>query len=214
MPKGKDNRIVVVPNDEQSYFMRVLNVPTKPGLGNAALDIALRRGLWIVGRVTDRATGKPVLAHLHYLPFRNNSHVPRDAGFDRDGNTDGDQHRYRTRADGSYRIPGLPGHAIVGAEAIESTYRKGFGASEIKGRNKDGRFDTYHNPLPANTKWPDSLREINPAEGTETVNCDLTLDAGESVRVNLVDAEKKPVSGCVIQGRRPSTWDVDVPGAV
>lgn len=211
MPRGTGNKVLVLPNDDQPYFMRELTVPPAPGSGSATLDIELHRGLWIIGRVTDRVTGDPVLAYLHYLPFRSNSDASRRPEFDANGNVDGDQHRYRTRTDGSFRIPGMPGRAIVGAEAILASYRRGYGAQQIKGKDKNGYFATWRNPISATTKWPDALVEINPPKTAQAVACDLTLDPGESVRMHVVDPVGKPVSGCQIQGRRPSAWDLDAP---
>ena len=123
MPRGTGNEVLVLPNDDQPYFMRELTVPPAPGSGSATLDIELHRGLWIIGRVTDRVTGEPVLAYVHYLPFRSNTDASRIPEFDVNRSVGGDQHRYRTRPDGSFRMPGMPGRAIVGAQAILATYR-------------------------------------------------------------------------------------------
>src|SRR6476469_1549730 len=73
MPKGKKNEILAVPNDEQPYFMNVVEVPDDPGLEPAKVKLELHRGIWITGRVTNQTTGKPVvMAQLYYLPFLDN----------------------------------------------------------------------------------------------------------------------------------------------
>ena len=50
--------------------------------------------------------------------------------------------------------------------------------------------------------FPTSMKEINPAEGTETVHLDITLDPGAKVRLRVVDQQGKPVTGVKIGGRR------------
>ena len=60
MPKGKGNVLIVVPNDEQPYFMQEIKVPDPPGADAVSVELALQRGIWIEGKVTDKATGKAV----------------------------------------------------------------------------------------------------------------------------------------------------------
>jgi hypothetical protein len=56
MPKGAGNRLLLLPNDEQPYFMRNVEVPvgrSRPGHDESSLHC----GIWITGRVTDKTTG-------------------------------------------------------------------------------------------------------------------------------------------------------------
>jgi hypothetical protein len=198
MPKGKGNTIFIVPNDDQPYFMRKIDVPETTGIEPVTVDIELHRGLWITGRVTDKGTGKPVFSNINYWPFLTNLFPKQLPEFEPGGNMDGDYFRYSTRADGTYRLPGLPGRGIVGALAMEGQYRNGAGASEIKGQDKDGRFPTYRNQMSPSIKWPTAVREIDPAQGTEFVPCDFALERGETIRITAVDQDGKPVSGCWI----------------
>ena len=60
--RDEDNAIAVVPNDDQPYFMlNWFKVPDPPGLSPTTLDFKLTRGVWVTGRVTDNATGAPVV---------------------------------------------------------------------------------------------------------------------------------------------------------
>ena len=113
------------------------------------------------------------------------------------------QNRYMSKADGTFRLVGLPGRAIVGAVVYSGKpYRRGAGAESIKGMNEHGHFATSNNPIMANRYFPTSMKEINPAEGTETVHLDLTLDPGAKVRLRVVDQQGKPVTGVKTGGRR------------
>jgi beta-lactamase regulating signal transducer with metallopeptidase domain len=200
LPFGKRNRILVTPNDEQPYFVREVVVPNWREAGPKTVDVELHRGIWITGKATDKVTGKPVFAELYYLPFLANPFAQKlPKTWDRA--LDGYQERYRTRPDGSFRLVGLPGHAIVGARTPEeSRYRAGFGASKIGGMDKDGRFDTYFNPVYACRTWPDTMQEINPREGVDEVKCDLVFDPGQTIHAYLVDGKGKPIDGAMVLG--------------
>ena len=136
MPKGAENRLWFVPNDQQPYFMREVDVPDPAGLGPVRMDIELHRGIWITGKVTDGATGAPVpTVRMLYLPFLTNEYAQRTPEFHPNGFVDGNarQTRFQSKADGTYRIVGLPGPAIVGAESILKSYRHGVGYADISG---------------------------------------------------------------------------------
>ena len=162
------------------------------------------RGIWITGKVTDKATGEPAKnARLHYLPFLDNTFAQGPAPSSgsgavptstvrRCGTTDEGQD------DSSYKLVGLPGRAVVGVDGGgKKGYRAGFGFEVFKKEdmNEHGNLKTWHNPIWAGKMWPLAMKEINPAEGVEQVSLDLQLDPGLSVRIKVVDADGKPVSG-------------------
>ncbi|HUY32355.1 MAG TPA: M56 family metallopeptidase [Pirellulales bacterium] len=201
MPKGKGNQLLAVPNDDQPYLMREIKVPESLGLEPVQVDIELHRGIWITGRITDRSTDKPLIARVHYLPFRSNEYAQKTPEFGARHSAEGFQTRYVSRPDGSYRLVGLPGRAIVGAECVIGLYRKGVGPEAIEGMNDEGNFDTYGNPIEPRKDWPDAMKEINPSPGTETVVCDLALDPGDKITLYVLDMDGKPLSGFEAGGR-------------
>ncbi|HEX7378076.1 MAG TPA: hypothetical protein VF278_13230 [Pirellulales bacterium] len=207
MPKGTGNRVLAVPNDDQPYLMRDFKVPESRGLAPVELDIELHRGVWITGRVTDLRSGAPIVARLHYLPFLSNDFARQTPEFGEPGSADGFQDRYVSRLDGAYRLVGLPGRAIVGAECVIGRYRQGVGAEQIAGTDKRGNFETYFNPVAPGKKWPNAMKEINPSPETETVVCDLALDPGEKLTVNVVDPKGQPLDGFETHGSGQSWYD-------
>ena len=104
-------RLNIVPNIEQPYFLRKVEVPFTAGLSPVTVDVDLHRGVWIEGRVSDKVTGEPVPSHVSYRPLLSNPFARKFPEFGADGNIEGDymQFPYLTRADGTYRVPGLPG---------------------------------------------------------------------------------------------------------
>ena len=182
LPKGPGNKLLVVPNDDQPYFMQDVAVPDPPGIGAVPVEVGLHRGIWIEGKITDRETGAPVAAaSLLYLPFLENPFAQATPEFRGGVNTPGAyyQDRYQSKADGSYRLVGLPGRAIVGAAVgTGKLYRRGAGAESIQAMNQHGHFATVNNPITASRLFPTSMKEINPAEGTETVHLDIACIRG------------------------------------
>src|SRR5262249_27562221 len=107
----------------------------------------------------------------------------------------------QTKADGTYRVLGLPGRAIVGVVAHNKSYRQGAGSDSIKGMDKHGHFPAYANPVDPGKYWPTTMKEINPAEDTKTVHLDLQVDSGAKVRLRVVDPQGKPLIGVKADGR-------------
>jgi protocatechuate 3,4-dioxygenase beta subunit len=205
-PKGHGNKLLIVPNDDQPYFMREFAIPDPTGLGAVPVEIDLHKGIWVEGKVTDKESGAPVGgAWLHYLPFLENRFAQATPEFGRDRNVDGTayQQRYTSKSDGTYRLVGLPGRAIVGAVVYnDKPYRRGAGAESIKGMDEHGYFATYNNPVIAGRYFPTLMKEINPPEGTAVVHLDLELDPGAKVRLQVIDPQGKPVDGVKAAGRR------------
>ena len=206
MPKADGNRIVAIPSADQPYFMQELNVPDPPGIAPVPVEFAMHRGNWIEGKVTDKETGRPVSgASVHYLPFLGNSFAQALPEFGKNGLVHGaltHQDRFKTMVDGTFRLVGLPGHAIVGVDCPAGLYLCGAGAKTISGMDDRGRFPTWSNPVPPGKFWPTAMKEINPPEGSEVVHLEFALERGAAVRLRVVDLEGKPVTGVTVAGRR------------
>jgi hypothetical protein len=208
------NLLEAVPNLDQPYFGVDVDIPRTAGLDPVTLDIKLKRGLWITGRVTDKVTGKPVgPAIIKYYPYGSNPFVKPDEWRTIERVTD---HSHQvTRPDGTYRIVGLPWRAIVGVWTSKG-YLKGVGASEISGMEKNGRFPKTLGV--ADAGFENALKEINPPAGAQSVACDFALDPGGKLRILFVDGAGKPVEGglllklepgvAVTWGRRDSPFDL------
>jgi beta-lactamase regulating signal transducer with metallopeptidase domain/protocatechuate 3,4-dioxygenase beta subunit len=197
MPKGK-NRLLAVPNDEQPYFLHRIDVPDPPGAGPVRIDVGLTRGLWIEGKLTEDGTGKPVPeARLFYAPFLDNTFAQAAPEFGNDRNVDGVEYqdRYLSKTDGSFRLVGLPGRALVGALAVNKEYMAGAGYESIKGLGKEGYFETYWNPVPWGRNNPTVIKEINPPSDARVTHVDLQVRSGDSVRYRVLDPEGNPAAG-------------------
>jgi beta-lactamase regulating signal transducer with metallopeptidase domain/protocatechuate 3,4-dioxygenase beta subunit len=203
MPKGKGNKLIIVPADDQPYLVQELDIPDPAGAGPVSGKAALSRGVWIEGTLTEKATGKPVPgAWLHYIPFLNNAFAQVHSSFHQGGPADNAdiQDRYQTKADGSFRLVGLPGRAIVGAVVHGKAYLQGVGSESIAGMNKHGHFETFQCPIPPGKLWPTVMKEIDPAADATSVRIDLQVTHGFSLQLKVVDGEGKRVTGASTRG--------------
>jgi beta-lactamase regulating signal transducer with metallopeptidase domain len=210
MPKGPGAAIAVFP-DGQPYFPRRIKVPDKAGGEPISLDVALHRGIWITGRVTDKLDGSPQTARIAYFPLRTNPYAKQLSEFvdqelpDGPGNDTDDA----SGEDGTYRIVGVPGAALISAWCTSGDYRVGVGFDELKTvkPDKNGHLMSavFSNGSPApSRKWPNVIKEVTfPAE-PKPAACDLTLDPGEAVTISVLDASGKPVTNYDVTGRSPT----------
>jgi RNA polymerase sigma factor (sigma-70 family) len=188
----------VLPAPGQPYLPVSRTPAAAPGLDPVTADFALKRGVLIRGRVTDKATGGPVAAVVRYGAFADNPHLKGAPGF---RNGDSDHVTTRTAADGSFTLVGLRGRGLLAAKAAdreqEGRYVTAAGADDIKGpRWGDDHFDTE--PQPCAPFEFNTLAEVNPAEDAESVVRDLVLDPGKTVTGTIVDPDGKPVTGASI----------------
>jgi hypothetical protein len=208
-------RLNIVPNVEQPYFLRKVEVPFTAGLSPVTVDVVLHRGVWIEGRVSDKVTGEPIPSHVAYRPFLSNPVARNLPEFGPNGKVEGDyiQYLYASREDGTFRVPGVPGRGIVGAHERmpgrpiaadqrekRGSYRYGVGAAEIREVDKEGRFPIYQSyAITANSS--NAMKEIDVPAGATAFRCDLSFERGDSIHVSLVDPEGHSVE--------PQTCDIE-----
>ena len=91
------------------YFHRRVRLPDAPGLDALTADIELTRGLTVRGRVTDKATGKPIAgARIEYHPLGGNTYANQL------DNVSKPCAETTTGPDGRYLITVLPGPGAIG----------------------------------------------------------------------------------------------------
>jgi hypothetical protein len=190
MPKGKGNKIVAAVPAGQPYFRSEKNVPDTLGLDTVPVDFALKRGVWIRGRVTDKVTGKPVRACVRYgIFFLNNPHWRDVPGYDGSATV-------VTGADGSFAVLGLPGRGLLAVKAEEDRFLPSIGADKIPMADKMvTNFELIESDPPFVSAEYHAFVQVNPAEDAKDVACDVVLDPGQSVQGTIVGPDDKPLSG-------------------
>ena len=211
LPKGNGHRLNIYPPLGRPYFITdLLKVPAGSGLGPVPFNILLRRGIWITGRVTDSKTGQPVQSAIHYYPFLANTHAAGYPNFHSGFSVFWTGSRYRTDADGRYRVVGLPGRGIVAVKGFDRSYQLGVGIDQLSvgiGRQSGPStgLPTYNQMNPREFQ---AVAEIDPPAGVEEFHRDFSLQPGMTLTVQVVDPEGKPLTQVTPHGRFPAGSEV------
>jgi RNA polymerase sigma factor (sigma-70 family) len=203
----KGGRQIMALTDDLPYLPALRTIEDSLGLEAVTFNIALKRGIWIKGRVFDKVTGKPHWADVEYHCFLDNPNVNEMPSFL-------PNRRIKvTRKDGSFQVVGLPGRGLITAFAIDDSdyFVTGVGADKVKG------FDPLAlipgNPFLRMTKH--TLIEINPKPDEESIICDVALVPGLTLAGRIVGPDGKPLAGARVCGLSDDgRWTIDpLPGA-
>jgi len=192
-PNRTGYRVSVTPPKGEPYI-QTADYPPRVEPGKAAtLNFNVKRGVFITGRVTDQATGRPMRAAIEYKTWGDNPNLKG-------------MHpvwwiRTASAPDGTYELVGLPGRGLVHAKLDEHRrpqYLVGAGAEKIKDRALRGQgFAT----VPEMT-FPDVINSIveldAKADGQNVANIEILT--GRTVKGRLEDPDGKPLSKVNIQG--------------
>jgi hypothetical protein len=220
LPKADGNQILVRTNDyvppienEKSNQQPYLSVRKRAGnplgLGPVTVDFDLKRGVWVQGRITDKATGKPLGAGVEYYCFNDNPNAKEIQSFG--VRVD---HWRSSREDGLFQIAALPGRGLITVRAYEDRYIRGVGADKIKGRRDQGQNDVFITaPYFVYAGNYHMLVEIDPKPGEESIRCDVALDPGRTLNGTVLDTDGKPLAGARIADLRDGGFWEDNAGS-
>ena len=146
------------------------------------------------GRLTDKATGKPVRGHVEYYAFQDNVYVDEFPNFKRESHG---IFFFMQATDGRFTIPALPGRGLITARVPEGAYLHGLGADAIKGFDGAVGGDFRPTRLIATSIDKHVFVEINPAPGTKEMTVDLQVDPGRTIQGTIVGPDDRPLIGGV-----------------
>src|SRR5262249_40059963 len=161
----------------------------------------------VTGRVTDRATGKPIKGHVRYGTLAGNRHLADLPGKDihRHGNM-----TYDLDAQGRFRLVAPPGLGILLVQVTPQPGDQPYPPAPIppEDRNtpalRDGgqlgaHFVTSAGIIQMLAGFH-AYRLLEPAEGAEKMTADLQLDPGRAVAGQVVGPDGKPFPGATAAG--------------
>jgi RNA polymerase sigma factor (sigma-70 family) len=186
MPKGAGNKLMVVPPRDLPYVAPAVDVPDTFGPDPVTVDVELKRAVWIEGRITDKATGKPVRENLIYLVRDGNPNLRDYPGFH------GGMPGVATNEDGTYRIIGLPGPGqIVVFQHLRPEQQPQYllGAERD---DEDGLKEEFHYIPQGNFA---AFARIDPRQGAESVRRDIVLVPGWTFTGTVLGPDGKPFTG-------------------
>jgi RNA polymerase sigma factor (sigma-70 family) len=208
-PVGSGSGVVALPPDGELYMPMRRSVPPDKDAKTATCDFDLPQGVWLEGRVKDKATGRGVIASLNYYPTEGPRPAPAAEAPYRNPYAGGN----RSDADGKFRMLVARQRGILGAVADGENsghYRVGVGANKIE-VVKEGKSPVI---LPSPVSPPgtlfadqfDALIEVKPEKGATSVRCDLELDPGRTLTIHVRDPDGKPLAGALAFGQSPRAF--------
>jgi RNA polymerase sigma factor (sigma-70 family) len=195
---------------DQPYLTSERRVDDSSGYDTMTADFQLLQGVVVTGRLTDRASGRPVQAWVGYAALRDNPYWSRAPGF-RPG--PGFSNGYRpvhyvpSMADGSFRLVTLPGKGFLVAFIQYQADRflpAGVPNKRMPGAPADA-LDIHYDTVPFElfpSKFP-AVKPIDVAEGTQSFTCDLSFDSGVVRTGTVRDPKGQPLSGATVVGATP-----------
>jgi RNA polymerase sigma factor (sigma-70 family) len=187
LPKGEGNVLMVMPPDDLPYVAVRADVPGGLGLDPVTVDVELRRGVWVEGKVTDKVTGKPARGGVQYVVLYSNPHLRDYPGFEGWPPTTA-----AVKEDGSYRLVALPGPGMVAAFGQENHYLPAPQREDEYGVK--GLSDEEY-PLHLRGSNCAALARVDPAKGADSVKRDVTLDPGWKLTGTVLGPDDKPLAG-------------------
>jgi RNA polymerase sigma factor (sigma-70 family) len=169
------------------YFdVTKFGIADTPGREPLTVDFELERGLEITGRLTDRATGKPVRGHVHYFTPPTNPNLKDFASVNNllvllvsDWG--------RTAPDGTFTVLGIPGPGVLVAAADDANR---FAVIDTP-KELSAMGIRQHPVQPCHAL----VRIDVSAKDPMTLACDIALEPARSVSGVIVGPDGRPLTG-------------------
>jgi RNA polymerase sigma factor (sigma-70 family) len=188
LPVEKETTLRVEPSEAEPYVAITAPLPDQAGLEPIPLDLKLKRGVWLTGRVLDRETKQPVSASVRYAANLENPHLKEVPGF----TVEFDR---RTRPDdGSFRMPILPGRGWLAIQAGSPDHPRYGIAGDVPAGLPE--FITAK-PFTIVPKSLHALVELDAAADAKEVRQEVLLTPGRGVTVVVVGPDGEKLTGVV-----------------
>ncbi len=188
-PKQSRQDLEVI-TEGQPYIQVGKTISDAPGLGPVHVEIALKRGVWVEGKVQNQSDGRPVSAIVRYYPLRDNPQLkdcPDASFFDKNLSDDGE---FPTDAAGKFRAVALPGEGIL---AVQTTDRKFLVAKPLP-EELAGKV-LYNDGFENAMKQFQALVAISPGPAEQVTVPDIVVVQGRTQHVQVLRADGKAAAG-------------------
>ena len=200
LARGSLLSVIAQPGPGLPYPTAEFEVPDAPAPGH--LDLKLRRGVIVRGRLTEKGTGRPVPgASVATYAFAD------DPGLaDYPGYAKGACPLAWTDAQGRFAVVALPGRGLLAAHLPAESHLAAPGVAAIPGYN--ARMNLFSTVPSTCYVWAHhAIAEIRPGPGVEAIDRDLEVDPGRTLALDVLDPEGRPLAGSVAFNLNPTGWN-------
>jgi hypothetical protein len=176
------------------YFFLLKPVADSPGLDEIRANIEVESGLMLSGRLLDTA-GKPVRGLVVYMAAMDNPNAKRSIAF---GGTGTVPAAGRSNARGEFSLPVLPG---AGWLCVTANDADAYAPAEAKG-DQGGFLPAL--PHPIEPRFHHAVVKVTTdAARPDSFRVDLRVQPARSRVGKALDADGKPLAGCLCAGLAP-----------
>jgi RNA polymerase sigma factor (sigma-70 family) len=188
---GKRQKYAVAAGGNSYFNATKFDIPDTQGVEPLTVDFELERGIVVRGRLTDKATGKPVAGHVGWLALPDNPNLKNTTG------SAGPQFIVKdegwTKADdGSFAVLAIPGPGLLKVKAADENR---YPAARTEGvKTASGIIlQEYHALVP-----------IDPSENDpKSLTRDIVLEPAPSLAGTVTDPDGQPLEGARTAGLPP-----------
>jgi RNA polymerase sigma factor (sigma-70 family) len=181
---GKQKEYAAVAGGLPYFEATRFNVPDTQGLDPLVIDFELTGGVVVRGRLTDKATGKPVRGHVLYGPLVDNPNVKDFPGPGAgSGGTD---------EDGRFSVIAIPGPGLLAVRAEDADHYREAAAGNVHTANG----------VEGNDAQAFVRIDLDPKD-EKSLKCDIAVEPGRSLDGKVVGPDDKPLTGARVAGLHP-----------
>lgn len=180
-------------------------IPRSPRSEKLTVDASLKRGVWIEGQVTDRATGERIMADVAFFPVDDGR--PHRNGATTESETETDA-RVATDANGQYRIAGAPGRGVLAVQARSPN--RYLAATALESAVEDRLRLVFYYQLRKDRYHRLDVVDLHPGPGTFAH--DFPLEPGQRQKGHVIGPDGNPVTGVTVIGMHnygSKTWTLE-----
>ncbi len=203
--KAKSYMLEVGNDVNEGYMNSEVWAVDTAGYDPITVNIAVKKGVIVTGKVIDQASGKPIRGFGMAAVLQDNPFVKDYPAF-------GNFHMQQTDDKGTFRTVTLPGPVLLmggpNDSATHFRYKKVVPDPKYPQYfTKDPNFSAYYNPGGS----------MSPIQGTyckvlqikadaRIVEQDIVLERASVLPVHIQDADGKPLTGASVAGFSPENW--------
>jgi protocatechuate 3,4-dioxygenase beta subunit len=197
---GKAKQYYFRASGDEHFHINKQNIADTKGRDPITVDFELERGLVFQGRVTDRASGKPVRAYVFYFALAENPHAKDYASLT---SVPISTYGAPVQADGSFCLLAIPGPGLLCASAADTDR---YAQADLKDWDD---FPIKAIPHPIYPTSYHAVVRIDPSEkDPKSLRGEIQFEGGKTLTGRIERPDGKPLAGALAAGLSVTDWNL------